>query len=124
MDKNFINQASHRISGKPVSSGRVSNPSAHPEQNGGFSDGFPTNSPVVALHSGQPGKSSDLKNPMKSIDYPPSEGSPAHPPCGRAIAGRPGFKPPIRNRKWSDFQRISNFLTVNGASTCDTQENH
>jgi hypothetical protein len=45
-------------------------------------------------------------------------------PCGRAIAGRPGFKPPIRDRKWSDFKRISNFLTVNGGSTCNTEKNH
>ena len=80
MDENLTNQTRHRISGKPVSSGRVSNPSAHPEQNGGFSDGFPTKSPVDACHFGQPGKSSDPKNPMKSIDYPPSEGYPAHPP--------------------------------------------
>jgi len=44
------------------------------------------------------------------------------PPCGRAIAGRPGFKSPIRDRKWSDFKRISNFLTVHGGSTCETRE--
>jgi hypothetical protein len=97
MDNNLISQASHRISGEKGSSERVSNPSTHPGQNGGFSDGFDhgsvvgggltpalppvlTKSPVDACHSGQPGKSSDPENPMKLKDTPTSEGSPAHPP--------------------------------------------
>jgi hypothetical protein len=80
MDENLTNQTRHRISGKPVSVDRVSNPSVSPGQNGSFPDGFLTKSPVDACHSGQPGKSTDPKNPMKSIDYPPSEGLPAHPP--------------------------------------------
>lgn len=82
MDKNLTRQASHRISGATTRFGRSSNSSAHPGQNGGFSDGFLTKRRVDACHSGQPGKSSDPKNPMKSIDYPPSEGYPAHPPSG------------------------------------------
>jgi hypothetical protein len=80
MDENLTSHASSRIFGAMTRFGRVSNPSAHPGQNGGFSDGFLTKSPVDACHFGQPGKSSDPKNPMKSIDYPPSEGLPAHPP--------------------------------------------
>ena len=85
MDKNLTSEASHRISGRPVPVGLVSNPSTHPGHNGGFSDGFLTKSPVVACHSGQPGKTSDPKNPMKSIDYPPSEGLPAHPPISLQV---------------------------------------
>jgi hypothetical protein len=97
MDNYLINQASHRISGKPALVGRVSNSSAHPGQNGVFSDGFDhgsvvgggltpalppvlTKSPVDTCHSGQPGKSSDPENPMKLKDTPPSEGNPAHLP--------------------------------------------
>jgi len=80
MDENLTSKASHRIFGRRVPVGRVSNPFANQGQNGGFSDGFLTKSPVDACHSGQPGKSTDPKNPMKSIDYPPSEGLPAHPP--------------------------------------------
>jgi hypothetical protein len=34
-----------------------------------------------------------------------------------------GFKPLIRDRKWSGFQRISNFLTVQDGQPCDTPEN-
>ena len=81
---NLTRYASCRISGKPVHVGRVSSSSTQPGQNGGFSDGFLTKSPVDACHSGQPGKSSDPKNPMKSIDYPPCKGSPAHPPSFRS----------------------------------------
>jgi hypothetical protein len=80
MDENLTSKASHRITGNLVPAGRVSNPFASPGQNGGFSDGFLTKRRVDACHSGQPGKSSDPKNPMKSIDYPPCKGSPAHPP--------------------------------------------
>jgi len=80
MDENLTSHASSRISGAMTRFDRVSNPSAHPGQNGGFSDGFLTKIRVVTCHSGQPGKSSDPKNPMKSIDTPPSEDYPANPP--------------------------------------------
>ena len=80
MDDNLTSHASYRISGAAALIGRVSNSSTQPGQNGGFSDGFLTNSCVDTCHSGQPGNSTDPKNPMKSIDYPPSEGYPAHPP--------------------------------------------
>lgn len=45
-----------------------------------FSDGFLTKSPVDTCHSGQPGETTDPKNPMKSIDDPPCKGSPPPPP--------------------------------------------
>jgi hypothetical protein len=76
MEENLTSQTRHRISRKPVPVGRVSNPFASPGQNGGFSDGFLTKRRVDACHSGQPGKSSDPKNPMKLKDDPPSEGFP------------------------------------------------
>ena len=82
MDENLTRKASYRIPGAAALIGRVSNPSAQPGQNGGFSDGFLTNSCVDTCHSGQPGKSSDPKNPMKSKDYPSSEGFPPVPPSG------------------------------------------
>ena len=85
MDENLTSKASHRITGNLVPAGRVSNPFASPGQNGGFSDGFLTKRRVDTCHSGQPGKSSDPKNPMKSIDYPPCQGSPAHPPSGHFV---------------------------------------
>lgn len=78
MDKNLTSEASHWISGRSVPVGLVSNPSTHPGHNGGFSDGFLTKRRVDACRSGQPGKSSDPKNPMKSIDYTTSEGYPSH----------------------------------------------
>jgi hypothetical protein len=80
MEEKFTAKASHRISGKSVHVGRVSNPSIHPGQNDGFSDGFLTKIRVVTCRSGQPGKSNDPVKPMKSIDYPPCQGYPAHPP--------------------------------------------
>jgi hypothetical protein len=80
MDKNLTSEASHRISGRPVPVGLVSNPSTHPGHNGGFSDGFLTKRRVEACHSGQPGKSSDPKNPMRSIDYQPCQGDAAQGP--------------------------------------------
>ena len=40
------------------------------------------------------------------------------------VRGGQGSNPPIRDRKTFGFQRISNFLTVNGVSTCETPENH
>jgi hypothetical protein len=80
MEENLTSKASYRNSGMLLHVGRVSNPSIHPGQNDGFSDGFLTKIRVVTCRSGQPGKSTDPKNPMKSIDYPPSEGLPAHPP--------------------------------------------
>jgi hypothetical protein len=83
MEENLMSEASYRISGATVRTGRVSNPSTHPGQNGGFSDGFLTKSCVDTCHSGQPGKSSNPKNPMKSKEYPPSQGFPPDPPsCG------------------------------------------
>lgn len=82
MNENLTSQTRHRISGKPVPVGRVSNPSAQPGQNGGFSDGFLTKRRVDACHSGQPGKSSDPKNPMKSKEIPPCKCFPAPPPSG------------------------------------------
>jgi hypothetical protein len=83
MDENLTHQASYLISGKLVPVGRVSNPSTSPGQNGSFSDGFLTKKRVEACHSGEPGNSIDPINPMKSIDYPKSEGYPAHPPYTR-----------------------------------------
>jgi hypothetical protein len=81
MDANLTSKDNHRISGTAVSVGRLSNPSAQPGHNGGFSDGFPTKSPVVTCHSGQPGKSSNPKNPMKSQAAPPCKGFPPVPPA-------------------------------------------
>jgi hypothetical protein len=96
-------RANFRIPGKEAVAGRVSHscadPHSHecayePGQNGGFSDGFdggigeqsgrptPATPPVLTkrcvdtCHSGQPGKSTDPKNPMKSKDDPPSKGFP------------------------------------------------
>ena len=69
-----------QISGVEAGSRSGSNPSGYPGQNGGFSDGFLTKRRVEACPSGQPEISGDPKNPMKSIDYPPSEGYPGHPP--------------------------------------------
>ena len=88
MDEKLTSQATHRISGKPVLVGRVSNPFASPGQNGGFSDGFLTKSSVDTCHSGQPGKSSDPKNPMKSKDDPPCKGLPPVPPVRLTVANR------------------------------------
>jgi hypothetical protein len=80
MDENLTSKASYRISGKSVPVGRVSNPSIHPGQNDGFSDGFLTKIRVLTYRSGQPGKSNDPVKPMKSIDYTPSVGFPPDPP--------------------------------------------
>ena len=80
MDENLPRQTRCRISGMTVPVGRDSTPSSHPGQNERFSDGIPTNSPVVALQSGQPGKSTKPKNPMKTQEYPPSQGFPPVPP--------------------------------------------
>jgi hypothetical protein len=103
-------RANFRIPGKEAVAGRVSHscadPHSHecayePGQNGVFSDGFDgmyrsksgrpspaappvlTKSPVDAYHSGQPGKSTDPKNPMKSKDDPQSKGFPPVPPSFR-----------------------------------------
>lgn len=108
MNENLTSKASHRIFGKRVPVGLVSNPSASPGQNDGFSDGFLTKRRVDACHSGQPGKSSDPKNPMKSRDYPPRKGSPAHPPflaTSQDFSRLPaGFGSSItrRNRCWCE----------------------
>lgn len=78
MDENFTNKASHWISGKQVSVGRVSNPSTNPGQNSSFSDEFLTKKRVDSCRSAEPKETSDPMNPMKSIDYNTSEGYPAH----------------------------------------------
>jgi hypothetical protein len=80
MDEKLTSKASHRISGKLASGGRCSNSSAHPGQNDGISDGFLPMTPVDTCHSGQPGKTTDPQNPMKSKNDPPSEGFPPDPP--------------------------------------------
>jgi hypothetical protein len=49
MDENLTRKASHRIPGAAALIGRVSNPSTQPGQNGDFSNGFLTKSPVDAL---------------------------------------------------------------------------
>ena len=85
MEENSTRQSSYRISGMPVLVGRVSNPSAHPGQNGGFSDGFLTKRRVESCDSEEPGKTTDPLNPMKSRDYPPSDGYPADPPLQFSI---------------------------------------
>jgi hypothetical protein len=82
MEEKFTSKTSYRISGKSVHVGRVSDPSIHPGQNDGFSDGFLTKIRVVTCRSGQPGKSNDPVKPMKSIDYTPSVGFPPDPPSG------------------------------------------
>ena len=82
MDENLPRKASHRIPRKPEPVGRVSNPSSTPGQNGVFSDGFLTMTPVDPCHSGQPGETTDPKNPMKSTIDQPSKGSPPSPPSG------------------------------------------
>jgi len=56
MDEKLTSKASHRISGTPVPVGRVSNSSAQPGQNGGFSDGFPTKTPSIPAILGNPEK--------------------------------------------------------------------
>lgn len=76
----LTSKAYHRISGTPVSVGRVSNPFVNPRQNDSFSDEFLTKKRVDSCRCAEPGKTSDLMNPMKSIDYTTSEGYPAHPP--------------------------------------------
>jgi hypothetical protein len=90
MDENLTSQTRHRISGKAAVAGRVSHSCAdshshecayEPGQNGGFSDGFPTKSPVVTRYSGQPRESTDPENPMKSEDNPPCKGLPPVPPA-------------------------------------------
>ena len=80
MDKKLTRRISHRISGKAAPLGRASKPSTTPGQNERFSDGFLTKSRVVTRHTGQPGKTSDLENPMKSQEIPPCQGLPAVPP--------------------------------------------
>lgn len=82
MDENLNSQTSSRFSGISAPVERVSTSFPVPGQNAGFSDGFPTKSLVVARHSGQPGKSTDPKNPMKSNDDPPRKGFPPPPPTG------------------------------------------
>jgi hypothetical protein len=54
MDENLIDEASHRISGEPISVGRGSSPSANPGQNDSFSDGFLTKTPVDASTADPP----------------------------------------------------------------------
>lgn len=88
MDKNLTCQTSRRISGKAAPIGRFSNPSPTPGQNERFSDGFLTKSHVVTSHTGQPGKTSDLENPMKSQEIPPSRGLPPSPPYFTKIISR------------------------------------
>ena len=83
MGVNPTSQSSYRFSVMPVLVGRVSNPSAHPGQNGGFSDGFLTKRRAEARDSEEPGKTIDPLNPMKSKDYPPSDGYPADRPSKR-----------------------------------------
>jgi len=80
MDEKFTSKASYRNSGGLLLVGRVSNPSIHPGQNDGFSDGFLTKIRVITCRSGQPGKSNDPVKPKKSIDYTPSVGFPPDPP--------------------------------------------
>jgi hypothetical protein len=80
MDESLTNQSRHRIFGKPVPVGLVSNPSTNPGQNGSFSDEFLTKKRVDSCRSGEPGKASDPMNPMKSIDHTTSEGYPPSPP--------------------------------------------
>ena len=80
MDHNLTSKAYHRISGKKVSVGRVSNPFVNPGQNDSFSDKFLTKKHVDFCRSREPGKTSEPMNPMKSIDSNTSEGYPAHPP--------------------------------------------
>ena len=80
MNENVTNRNSFRISGAVTRFGLVSNSSAHPGQDGGFSDGFLTKIRVVTCRSGQPGESNDPVKLMKSIDYAPSVGFPPDPP--------------------------------------------
>jgi hypothetical protein len=82
MDENLTSKASYRISGKSVYVGRVSNPSIHPGQNDSFSDGFLTKILVHNCRYLIPGESTEPTYTMKSIDYPPCQGYPAHPPSG------------------------------------------
>ena len=82
MDENLPRKASHRIPSNPEPVARVSNPSSTPGQNGVFSDGFLTMTPVDPCHSGQPGETTDPKNPMKSTIDQPSKGSPPSPHAG------------------------------------------
>jgi hypothetical protein len=79
MDENLPRKASHRIPRNPEPVGRVPNPSSTPGQNDGISDGFLTMTPVDTSHSGQPGETTDPKNPMKSTIDQPSKGSPPSP---------------------------------------------
>jgi hypothetical protein len=99
MEENPTIRSSYRISGMPVLVGRVSNPSAHPGQNGGFSDGFLTKRRVESCDSEEPGKTTDPLNPMKSRDYPPSEGYPAHPPTPQFVSNGLGC---WRFKRWDE----------------------
>jgi len=80
MDENLTSHASSRISGAMTRFGRVSNPSAHPGQNGGFSDGFLTKILVVNCRYLKPGESTEPTYTMKSINDRPNVGFPPDPP--------------------------------------------
>lgn len=88
MDENFTSKARYRISEKQAPVGRVSNPFAHPGQNGSFPDEFLTKKRVDSCLSAEPGETSDPMNPMKSIEYTTHEGCPAHPPYFTKIISR------------------------------------
>ena len=107
MEEDSTRQSSYRFPGMPVLVGRVSNPSAHPVQNGGFPDGFLTKRCVEASDSEEPGKTTDPLNPMKSRDYTPSDGYPADPPVSSkrpaAICGPLCFGGPhCLRREWDE----------------------
>jgi hypothetical protein len=107
MEEDATSHSSYRISGMPVHVGRVLSPSAHPGQNGSFSDGFLTKRRVEACDSEEPGKTTDPQNPMKSRDYTPSDGYPADPPVSSkrpaASCGPLCFRGPhCPRREWDE----------------------